>query len=64
MDAPKLLPENELDKIRGKMLVGKATRQELSEFLKYVSAIEGLVEDASLEDFYGTEGWRHQLGWD
>ena len=51
----------ELDTIRGKMLVAKATQQELQDFLVYVSALEGLVEEASVEDFYGTEGWQHRL---
>ena len=54
----------ELDVIRGKMLVGHATIKELQDFLIYVSALEGLVEDASVEDFYGSEGWQHRLGID
>lgn len=54
----------ELDEIRGKMLVAAATQQELLDFLTYVAALEGLVEEASMEDFYGTEGWQHRLGID
>jgi len=57
-------PMRELDVIRGKMLVGHATIEELQDFLSYVSALEGLVEDASVEDFYGSEGWQHRLGID
>jgi hypothetical protein len=60
----KLRPMRELDAIRGKMLVGAASPKELSEFLKYVAALEGLVEDASSEDFFGSEGWQHHLGID
>ncbi len=52
----------ELDTIRGKMMVGHATPEELRDFLTYVTALEGLVEEASIEDFYGTEGWQHKLG--
>lgn len=52
--------EKELDIIRGKMIVGKASTEELQDFLEYVSAIEVLVEEASNEDFYGTEGWRRK----
>lgn len=59
-----ILPENKIDEIRGKMLVNAATQEELHDFLRYVSKIEGMVEDASNEDFYGTEGYRHILGWD
>jgi len=58
----KLRKEKDLDMIRGKMLVGHASIEELQDFLFYVSALEGLVEDASIEDFYGTEGWRHSIG--
>lgn len=60
----KIASEQKLNEIRGKMLVAAATQKELHEFLTYVSVIEGLVEEASLEDFYGTEGYRHRLGWD
>ena len=59
-----LKTEKELDTIRGKMLVAKATAEELGEFLRYVSQLEALVDEASDEDFYGTDGWRHRLGWD
>lgn len=60
----KLKSEQEIDMIRGKMLVNAATQEELHDFLFYVSFIEGMVEDASNEDFYGTEGWRHLIGWE
>jgi hypothetical protein len=56
--------EREIDMIRGKMLVAAATPEELRHFLDYVTFLEGLVEEASIEDFYGTEGWRHRAGWD
>lgn len=58
----KLKSEKELDMIRGKMLINKATQEELNEFLKYVSVIESLIDEADLEDFYGTEGWRNKIG--
>lgn len=61
---PKIESERKLLEIRGKMLVNKATQKELHAFLTYVSVIEGLVEEASIEDFYGTEGYRHRIGWD
>ena len=57
-----LKSERELNEIRGKMLVGAATPAELSDFLFYVGKLEMLVEDASMEDFYGTEGWQHKIG--
>jgi hypothetical protein len=63
MEKP-LKKQRELDMIRGKMLVGAASIEELHDFLRYVSALEGLVEEASLGDFYGSEGWQHHLGID
>ncbi len=54
-------PMRALDTIRGKMMVRAATPEELRDFLTYVTALEGLVEEASMEDFYGTEGWQHRL---
>ncbi len=29
-----------------------------------VKAIVDLVEEASCEDFWGSEGWKHRMGWD
>jgi len=58
----KLRTESELDMIRGKMLVAAATQKELQDFLTYVSAIEGLLEDADNDDYFGTEGWRSAIG--
>ena len=60
----KLRSVRELDMIRGKMMVGAATPAEMRDFLTYVSVLEGLVEDASNEDFFGTEGWQHKVGLD
>lgn len=59
-----LLSERELDMIRGKMLAGVATKKEQSSILTYLNVLEALIEDASDNDFYGTEGWRHAIGWD
>ena len=56
--------EKKINTIRGKMLVNAATQEELHDFLRYVGAIESLVEEASNEDFYGSEGYCHRLGWD
>jgi hypothetical protein len=60
----KILKENQLDMIRGKMLVAAATPAELQAFLVYVSALESLLDRCDSEDFFGTEGWRREVGWD
>lgn len=56
--------EKEINVIRGKMIVNSASVEELHHFLRYVSALEGMVEEASNEDFYETEGYQHVLGGD
>ena len=61
---PDLKSEREINMIRGKMSANVATVEEIGEFLRYVTEIERLVEEASSEDFYGTDGWRHRFGWD
>lgn len=53
--------EQEIDIIRGKLMVNAATQEEINEFLGYVLELESLVEEASMEDFYGTEGWKFRL---
>lgn len=57
----KLRSEEELDMIRGKMMVGAATAKEQQDFLTYVATIEGLLESADSDDYFGTEGWRNQI---
>ena len=64
MEQIKLRPERELDMIRGKMMVAAATKEEMADFLTYVAVIEGLLEEADCEDYFGTEGWRHKVGLD
>jgi hypothetical protein len=60
----KLLSEKELDMIRGKMLVAAATPKELQAFLLYVTELEALLDRCDSEDFFGTEGWHREVGWD
>lgn len=54
--------QRELDVIRGKMLVAGASPDEVAAFLDYVSTIEALLDEADMEDYFGTEGWRHRIG--
>ena len=56
--------EREINEIRGRIKIAMATGADLDAFLQYVDQLENLVEEASEDDFYGTEGWRHRMGWD
>ena len=56
--------EKVINVIRGKLEVNRASDKDIKYFLDYVAKLEELVEEASQEDFYGTEGWKHRIGWD
>lgn len=66
----KLKNKEEIDIIKGKLhcFIGVenehscASKEDILNFLKYVKSLEELVEEASQQDFYGTEGWQHKIG--
>lgn len=58
------ITEKEYNTIRGKMLVGAATQEEVMSLLHVTAHMEILLELADDVDALGTEGWRHDLGWD
>lgn len=55
--------EREINEIRGKLLVSAASQKEINDFLRYTSELESLVDEADGDDYFGTEGWRHRVGW-
>ncbi len=45
--------------------MGAASLEDVEAFLgQYVVGLELMVGEASDEDFYGSEGWQHRMGWD
>jgi len=56
-----LLTESEQNIIRGKNIVGKASKEDIDRLFEYLDALEMLLDEADEEDTYGTEGWRHHL---
>ena len=53
MDISKeLLSERDINMIRGRLQANVASQGEINEFLKYVSCLESLIEDASNMDFW------------
>jgi len=58
-----ILEENDVNKIKGKLEVNKASQEEILNFLEYVNKLENLLEEADEDDYYGTEGYRRRLGW-
>lgn len=51
----------EIIKIQTKLELGKASPEEIKLLLEYVTKLEEMVEEASMEDFYGTWGWKYQM---
>lgn len=62
MKKMKYLTEKEINIIRGKCLVGKATPRELMSVFEHWDLIEIELEERDSDDFFGTEGWRHAFG--
>ena len=58
----KFLQESKLNEIRGKVLVMKATRDELLAVFGHLDALELRLDAADEDDALGTEGWRHWMG--
>ena len=48
-----------LNIIRGKNLVGKATKQDVFVLFEHIDALETLLDETDQDDVFGTEGWRH-----
>lgn len=55
-------PEREINTIRGKNLVGKASKTDVSTLLEHIDALEVFLDEHEQDDTFGTEGWRHAIG--
>lgn len=51
-----------LNIIRGKNLVGKATKEDIEKVFEHIDALEMFLNDNEQDDVFGTEGWRHAIG--
>lgn len=56
------LTEAELNQIRGKFLVGHATKEEVLNVFEHYDEVERRLNEADYDDMLGTEGWRHFVG--
>lgn len=57
----KLASDSTINIIRGKNLVGKASKEDVSVLLDHLDAIETILDEKDCEDYFGTEGWRHHF---
>lgn len=53
-----------LNTVRGKVLAGRATREELLLVFEHLDELEMFLDDHDEDDVFGTEGWRHAIGLD
>jgi len=56
--------EKELNIIRGKNMVGVATKEDIDLVFKYLDKIEFSLERTDSDDMLGPDGWRHFCGVD
>lgn len=53
-----------INTIRGKNLVGKASKEDIDLLFEQLDAFEQFLDDWDQDDNFGTEGWRHAIGLD
>ncbi len=58
----KMITEKEINIIRGKNLVNKATKEDIDKLFKYIDELEEFLDEGDSDDIFGTEGWRHRIG--
>ena len=58
----RFLTARELNIIRGKVLVGHASTEEILSVFHHLDLLEFALDDADNNDMLGTEGWRHFVG--
>jgi hypothetical protein len=58
-----LISEKEYNRIVGKLAIN-LDKEEWNDFLNVLNKFEELLEIADEDDFFGTEGWKHYIGWD
>lgn len=64
MTSPKPQSDKTLNIIRGKNLVGAATKEDVAKVFEHIDALEMFLDDNEQDDQFGTEGWRHAIGLD
>ena len=61
---PKAQTDRALNLIRGKNLVGRATKADIDVLFQHIDAVEIWLDEKDGDDYFGSEGWRHHLGLD
>lgn len=53
----------EINAIKSKIIMGVVSKSDLKDISDYVFALESLVQEASMKNFYGSKGWEYRMGW-
>ncbi len=61
---PKAHTDKTINTIRGKNLVGHATKEDVDNLFQHIDALEQLLDEGDENDAFGSEGWRRALGID
>lgn len=61
---PKVQKDKTLNIIRGKNLAGHATKEDVLILFEHIDALESFLDENEIDDYFGTEGWRHSIGLD
>ena len=61
---PKPQTDKTLNIIRGKNLVGKASKEDIDTLFAHIDALEIFLDENEQDGQFGTEGWRHAIGLD
>lgn len=51
-----------LNVIRGKSMVGKATKDDVAKLIEHIDALEMALEEVDMGTVFGTGGWREHVG--
>lgn len=59
------MTEKEYNICIGTILAGKPLDVTLAHsFVETLVEFESMLDDADSDDYFGSEGWRHMVGWD
>lgn len=58
------MDEKDFYKIIGKIEVLLDDKKQAEVFSNTINEMVNMLDQADEDDYFGTEGWRHHLGWD
>lgn len=56
--------ESEFDRFIGYLEAYMADDDRVEKFIECIGEMQSMLDDADQDDYFGSEGWRHRIGWD